>query len=104
MEISKIDRNLTDTLELSECKDGYWLYDTTRGMNLSIRAKTSEEAYIEAITYYQRRTQELEDKLKTLDTFIDILINSLPEDSRDLSEIYQILISNFCNLPVEVIQ
>jgi hypothetical protein len=48
-----------------------------------MRAKTSEEAYIEAITYYQRRTQELEDKLKTLDTFIDILINSLPEDYRD---------------------
>jgi len=79
----KIGRNLTDTLKLSECKDGYWLYDTTRGMNLSMRAKTSEEAYIKAITYYQRRTQELEDKLKTLDTFIDILINSLPEDYRD---------------------
>ena len=29
---------LTDSLTISECKDGYWLYDYTRGMNLSMRA------------------------------------------------------------------
>lgn len=30
---------LTDTLTISECTDGFWLYDKTRGMNLSMRAK-----------------------------------------------------------------
>lgn len=30
---------LTETLTLSECSDGFWLYDKTRGMNLSMRAK-----------------------------------------------------------------
>lgn len=28
---------LTETLTLSECSDGFWLYDKTRGMNLSMR-------------------------------------------------------------------
>lgn len=32
---------LTKTLTLSECSDGFWLYDETRGMNLSMRARTS---------------------------------------------------------------
>jgi len=31
---------LSDTLTISECKDGYWIYDKTRGMNISMRAKT----------------------------------------------------------------
>ena len=51
---------LTDTITLTECTDGFWLYDKTRGMNLSMRAKTSQAAFIEALTYYQKRLTRLE--------------------------------------------
>ena len=50
---------LTDTLTLSECHDGFWLYDKTRGMNLSMRAKTPTDAFVKALTYYQRRLSEV---------------------------------------------
>ena len=46
---------LTDTLALTERNDGFWLYDKTRGMNLSMSAKTEREAFIKALDYYQRR-------------------------------------------------
>lgn len=51
---------LTPTLRLSECTDGFWLYDTTRGMNLSMRAKTPQDAFVECITYYQKRLSHVE--------------------------------------------
>ena len=44
----------TSTLELNKDNNGeYWLYDYTRKMNLSMRAKTQENAFIAAIEYYQ---------------------------------------------------
>lgn len=43
-----------DTLSLHECRDGYWLYDYVIGMNIAVRAKTEQDAYIEALLYYQR--------------------------------------------------
>lgn len=47
-----------DTLSLHECTDGYYLYDYVIGMNISMRAKTEQEAYIEALLYYQRKLKE----------------------------------------------
>lgn len=47
--------NLTDTLALSECKDGWWLYDKVVGMNLGMRCESPEAAFVEALTYYQKR-------------------------------------------------
>ena len=65
---------LNDTLAISECKDGYWLYDKTRGMNLSMRAKTEQDAYVGAITYYQKRCAEIEQKKKKLSDNDEIVI------------------------------
>ena len=48
-----------DTLSLHECEDGYYLYDYVIGMNLSMRAKTEQEALIEGLTYYQKRLKEV---------------------------------------------
>lgn len=55
-----------DTLKLSECSDGYWLYDTTRGMNLAMRAPTPEKAFFESLKYYQKRLLEVEKAHKDL--------------------------------------
>jgi hypothetical protein len=45
---------LSETVAITECTDGLWLYDKTRGMNLAMRAKSRDAAFLEAITYYQR--------------------------------------------------
>lgn len=74
---------LTDNLTLSECKDGYWLYDYTRGMNLSMRAKTQENAFVEAITYYQKRTKEVEYELNKLNKSVNMFINSVSDEYDD---------------------
>lgn len=76
-------KQLTDTLELSECHDGFWLYDKTRGMNLSMRAKTSEAAFVEAITYYQRRLQEVESAYKSVKGHVDNFVALFSEDSEE---------------------
>lgn len=59
-------KDLSPTLNLSECQDGWWLYDTTRGMNLAMRAETSEAAFVEALEYYQERLTETQSKLSAL--------------------------------------
>lgn len=71
---------LTDTLSLSECKDGFWLYDYTRGMNLAMRAKTATAAFVMAVEYYQRRTSEIENKFKALDNSVQNFISSISEE------------------------
>lgn len=51
---------LTETIGLTECVDGIWLYDKTRGMNLSMRAGSPQDAFVEALGYYQRRLAQVE--------------------------------------------
>ena len=60
-----------DMLHLSQQKNGFWLYDNTRGMNLSMRAKSKDQAFIEALTYYQNRLLKVEAKLKDLTSKVD---------------------------------
>ena len=57
---------LSETLTLSQCNDGYWLYDKTRGMNLGMRCNTPQDALVECITYYQERLTEVEHKHREL--------------------------------------
>ena len=71
---------LTDTLTISECKDGYWLYDKTRGMNLAMRAETEQDSYVKAITYYQKRCEEIELKKKKLYDNVNNFIESLSDN------------------------
>ena len=71
---------LTDSLTISERNDGYWLYDYTRGMNLSMGAETQENAFVEALTYYQKRCAEVEQKKKKLYDRVNNLIESLSDN------------------------
>lgn len=50
----------TETFTVSECTDGFWLWDETRGMNLAMRAKSVEAAFTEALLYFQLRLREVE--------------------------------------------
>lgn len=63
--------NLSENLILSECTDGFWLWDKIAKMNLSMRAKTKEAALIECIKYYHRRLPEVENKLHSLQEKVD---------------------------------
>lgn len=74
---------LSETLAITLCTDGYWLWDETRGMNLSIRAKTEQDAFVEALTYYQERLKEVEDGFKSLRTKVDGFVSQFVEDEEE---------------------
>lgn len=74
---------LSDNLTMSLCTDGYWLYDYTRGMNLSMHAKTEQDAFVEALTYYQKRLLEVESKHKSLSEKVDIFVSQFVEDGNE---------------------
>lgn len=61
-------------ISLIQRKDGWWLYDPIRGMNLSMKAPTDKDALLEALGYYQERLlvveKNLSDLSKKVDTFI----------------------------------
>lgn len=75
---------LSSTLGLTECKDGYWLYDKTRGMNLSMRAKTPQDAFVEALHYYQERLREVETNHAALRTKVIAFVGDFVEDADDI--------------------
>ena len=64
-----------DTLSLTECNDGYYLYDTVVGMNISMRAKTEQDACIKALLYYQRRLAEVKSEYKDLQDKVDSFLS-----------------------------
>lgn len=74
---------LSPTLSISDCNDGYWLYDETRGMNLAMQAKTEQAAYVQALEYYQRRLQEVENDYKSLKSKVDHFISQVADDEDD---------------------
>lgn len=71
-----------NTLHLSECKNGFWLYDETRGMNLAMRAKTPEQAFTAALEYYQNRLKVVESAYKLLKSQVDNFV-ALVSDEDD---------------------
>lgn len=71
---------LSDTLDLTECVDGFWLYDKTRGMNLAMRAKTKEEAFTWALMYYQERLSHIEAELKTVNNKVSAFIDQFSSE------------------------
>lgn len=71
---------LSATLTLSECSDGFWLYDKTRAMNLSMKAKTPTDAFVEALTYYQRRLLEVEQAHHSLSGKVAAFVSEVAEE------------------------
>lgn len=74
---------LSKSLSISHCTDGYWLYDETRGMNLAMREKTAEAAYIQALEYYQERLKEVEEDYKSLKAKVDHFVGQFIEEDDD---------------------
>jgi hypothetical protein len=74
----------TEIFTLSECHDGYWLYDKSRGYNIAMRAKTEQDACIEALESYSRRLQQVESECEELNNKVinaaSILMPLVDED------------------------
>lgn len=70
----------TETLTLSQGNDGFWLYDKTRSMNLSMRAKTKDDAFIIAIEYYQKRLTEIEESYYDLKATVDGFVEQFKDE------------------------
>jgi len=72
--------DLSPTLGLSEYTDprngsfGFWLSDTTLGMNLAMRAKTERDAFVYALSYYQRRLAAVEQAHRELTRKVDAFV------------------------------
>ena len=50
-----------DTIKLYKTeKQGFWLWDETRKMNLSMHAVSEQAAFVECIMYYQKRLSSIE--------------------------------------------
>jgi hypothetical protein len=80
--MAKAIRNVfkTDTLSLVECNDGYYLYDTVVGMNISMRAKTEQDACIEALLYYQIRLVKVKIDYKILNDKVEGFISQFDRE------------------------
>lgn len=74
---------LSETLTLSECHDGFWLYDKTRGMNLSMRAKTPTDAFVKALTHYQRTLSDVETAHRELRGLVDAFVSNFTDDEEE---------------------
>lgn len=69
-----------DTLSLVECNDGYFLYDTIIGMNIVMRAKCEQDAFVEALLYYQKSLTEVKKNYMSLNEKIGNFITQLNQD------------------------
>lgn len=80
--MAKAIRNIfkNDKFLLSECNNGYYLYDYVLGMNISMRAKTEQDAFIEALTYYQIRLENLKKDYKQLNYKVETFISQFDRE------------------------
>lgn len=70
-----------DTISLIKTEnEGYWLYDTTRGCNISMKAKSEQDAFIEALMYYQKRLIKVEREFNSLQDRVDVFVGSFIKD------------------------
>ena len=71
--MGKVIRNVfkTDALTLTECTDGYYLWDKVAGFNISIHAKTEQQALIDGLEYYQRYHSKLKKESKELNDKVE---------------------------------
>ena len=68
---------INNVTTLTKRRNGYWLYDENRGMNLAMRAKDEKSALVFALEYYQGRLVEVERENAGLHKHIDIFLEGL---------------------------
>lgn len=81
--MGKLVRNTvkTDTLTLTECTDGYYLWDNIAGFNIAVHAKDEQQAFIEGLEYYQRYHTKLQKEYKELNNKVNSFLCQFSEDN-----------------------
>jgi hypothetical protein len=78
---------LTDTLSLTEYKTsgskGFWLFDSTQKINLSMQAVSERDAFVQALGYYQRQLSITKKKLEKLTKAVDGFIYELEKEANE---------------------
>ena len=74
---------LSKSLSISECTNGFWLYDEMRGMNLAMQEKTADAAYLKALEYYQERLKEVENNYQNLKEKVDHFVGQFVDDDEE---------------------
>ena len=74
---------LSDSLQISEHHDGFWLWDDTRGMNLAMRAKSRDAAFTDALEYYQDRLKTVEAEHAALLAKVNSFLTQFQDDGDD---------------------
>jgi hypothetical protein len=72
-----------DTLNVCECNDGYWVYDKIQKYNIVMRAKTEQDAFVEAILHHQKRLKEKTDSLKELESKVYGFVSQFTHEDED---------------------
>lgn len=70
----------TENMQLHECVDGFWLYDETRGMNLAMKAKSEQDAFLDTLEYYQERLTLIESQYNDLKAKVDAFVDLFPNE------------------------
>lgn len=82
---------LNNFLTLSECHPdsechqvNWWIYDERAGINIAMRAKTPEAAFVEAIEFWAKKAEKYEIAFNSLksqvDTFVNQFVTSEPNE------------------------
>lgn len=68
----------------SECRtNNWWLYDYRAGMNIGMRTKTRDEAFVKAIEYWARRALEAEKAHAQIKGQVDAFVSQFVEEGDD---------------------
>ena len=68
---TKTNVTINSETDITHCRDGFWLYDKNRGMNLAMRAPSERDALIGALEYYQARLNTVEAERKKTSTALE---------------------------------
>lgn len=77
---------LSDTLTLSVCHDGIWIYDKIIGCNLAMHSESRDTAFLEVIRYYQKRLMKVESDYKILNAKVEIFVEQFTHNEDENNE------------------
>ena len=68
----------------SECRtNNWWLYDDRAGMNIGMRAKTRDDAFVEAIEFWAERALRYEKAYSQIKAKVDDFVGHFVEPEDD---------------------
>ena len=71
----------------SECRtNNWWLYDDRAGMNIGMREKTRDEAFVKAIEYWAKRAAGYEEAYNNLQSKVSAFVGQVVDNREDTDD------------------